>query len=424
MESFSYFELKSFAQWLQNEMHGAQLQDLWTNGQLLIFQFYKFKDLFLVVDTDPRKPGIVFLEQAPKIEKRPKPLILFLHSHGKNLRWDHCQVESEKGRVIDIELSGGTRRCHLEIRLIPNAFNILVETADKKIAWEKPRELPPSIAPTEETPAVEKDWRAVGTEWLESRQTRNQAQAATKKATDQRVKDLEKKSRALSAIEDGLKADPSKEWTELGESLKVPGEIPTHLQTLYKANQSRNWNMENAFAQAKSLKKKRAGTEERAEKLRAEIQKLQRSIEEHPDFQPAPAQHGSSAGNRIFKKSEAKGRRLQLDENFEALMGKSARDNLSLLRQAQAWDLWMHLKDYPGSHAIIVRPRQKEVPLKWIQKVSEWLIRETIGQKKIEMGAKYDVVVVECRYVRPIKGDKLGRVTYHNPQVYSFASKA
>jgi predicted ribosome quality control (RQC) complex YloA/Tae2 family protein len=113
-----------------------------------------------------------------------------------------------------------------------------------------------------------------------------------------------------------------------------------------------------------------------------------------------------------------------LDENFEAVMGKSARDNLEILRQAQAWDLWMHLKDYPGAHAIIVRPRTKEVPLKWIQKVSEWLIRETIGQKKVEMGSKYDVVVVECRYVRPIKGDKLGRVSYHNPQVYSFASKS
>ncbi|MGZ5279080.1 MAG: DUF814 domain-containing protein, partial [Pseudobdellovibrionaceae bacterium] len=68
--------------------------------------------------------------------------------------------------------------------------------------------------------------------------------------------------------------------------------------------------------------------------------------------------------------------------------------------------------------------RQKEVPLKMIQKVSEWLIHETIGHKKIEIGSKYDVVVVECRYVRPIKGDKLGRVTYHNPQVYSFASKS
>jgi predicted ribosome quality control (RQC) complex YloA/Tae2 family protein len=422
MESLSYFELKTFAQWLQAEMQGAQLQDLWTNGQILIFQFYKYKEIFLVVDSNPRKPLIVYLEELPNIEKKPKPLILFLNSHGKNLRWDHCQVEAEKGRVLEILLAGGERQCRLEIQLIPNAFNVLVETQGKKIAWEKPRELPPSQAPQPERP-LQKDWFEEGRKWLEQRQ-KKPSEASTTKRSDPRQKDLEKKTRALQSIEDLLKTDLTTRWSELGQSLKSSSEVPSALQDLYKADQSRSWNMENAFAQAKSLKKKRAGTEERAQKLRDEIEKIKQSLATHPEMPEAVPTNAQSAGNRIFKKTDAKGRRLQLDENFEALMGKSARDNLAILRQAQAWDLWMHLKDYPGSHAIIVRPRQKEVPLNMIQKVAEWLIRETIGQKKIEIGSKYDVVVVECRYVRPIKGDKLGRVTYHHPQVYSFASKS
>ncbi len=422
MDSLSYFQLKNFATWLQPEMEGAQLQDLWTNGQILIFQFYKFKDLYLVVDTNPRKPLVLLLDEAPRIEKKPKPLILFLNSHGKNLRWESCRVEFDKGRVLEIQLSGGVRQCRMEIQLIPNAFNILVDTGEKKISWEKPRELPASQAPKAEAD-VEKDWRAEGLKWLSARQDRGgvSTQGPRKAIGDQRLRDIEKKTKALTSIEETLKADAASGWQELGESLKMAGEIPEHLRALYKDQQSRSWNLENAFAQAKALKKKRAGTEERAEKLREEIQKLQKSLQDHPE--PIETSPPAAAGNRIFKKADAKGRRLAVGENFEALMGKSARDNLAILRQAQAWDLWMHLKDYPGAHAIIVRPRNKEVPLSIIQKVSEWLIRETIGQKKIEMGSKYDVVVVECRHVRPIKGDSLGRVTYHNPQVYSFASK-
>ncbi len=423
-------------------MQGAQLQDHWTNGQVVVLQFYKFKELYLVLDTNPRRPLALYLEEEPRVEKRPKPLMLFLNSNAKNLRWEKCEVKSEKGRVLDIELSGGARRCHLEIRLIPNAFNILAEAHDvdgakksvKKISWEKPRELPPSQAPDAGEEAG-RNWLKAGQQWLSEKQKKSGPSAAgagaggagaTPKKSDQRIRDIEKKSKALQSIEESLKSDAASQWNELGEILKYSGDIPEHLKALNKSDKSRSWNMENAFAQAKSLKKKRAGTEERAQKLREEIAKLQKSIEEHPE--PIESTTAPSAASRLLqkanKKSEAKGRRLQLDENFEAVMGKSARDNLEILRQAQAWDLWMHLKDYPGAHAIIVRPRQKEVPLKHIQKVSEWLIRETIGQKKVEMGSKYDVVVVECRYVRPIKGDKLGRVTYHNPQVYSFASKS
>jgi predicted ribosome quality control (RQC) complex YloA/Tae2 family protein len=124
-----------------------------------------------------------------------------------------------------------------------------------------------------------------------------------------------------------------------------------------------------------------------------------------------------------LQKSQSKARRLQIEEGIEALIGKSAKDNLSILRHAQPWDLWLHLKDYPGAHAIIVRPRNKEISTSAIQKVAEWLIKESLPKEQIR-GGKYDVVVVESRFVRPIKGDQLGRVTYHSPRTYSFASNS
>lgn len=420
MNSLSFFELQDFSNWLQEEMQGAQLQDLWTNGQLLVFQFYKFKEIFLLLDTNPQRPLLVYLEERPQVEKKQKPIVLFLSSHGKNLRWNQCKVEASKGRVLDVELTGGARTCRLEFQLIPKAFNLLVEAGEKKIAWEKPRELPPAQIPEGQLDEPV-DWVARGQEWLAEK---FQIKPKERKASaDPRMKALEKKKNALLAIEEQLKEDASEVWKLLGEHLKISADVPAELEKHYDSKKSRSWNMENAFDQAKHLQKKRAGTEERFQKIKEEIAALELDLQNHPEPIAALAPKESKA-SKLLEKTQTKGRRIQLDGGFEALMGKSAADNLAILRKAQAWDLWLHLKDYPGSHAIIIRPRNKEVPQSVIQKVSEWLIKESLGNQKIQWGLKYDVVVAECRYVRPIKGDKLGRVTYHHPQVYSFASKS
>lgn len=423
MESLSFSELKNFGDWLQLEMTGAQLQDLWTNGQLIVFQFYKFKELYLLVDTRQQSPLVVYSEIAPRIEKKPKPLVLFLNSHGRNLRWEGASVSSEKGRVLEIRLTNGLRNCKLEIQLIPKAFNLIVEAEGKKVSWGKPRDLPLSITPPILEP-IETDWKSFGSHWLQEKFQNpplEKSKISSEGLSDQRKKALEKKKKALSAIEVQLGADPSVRWMRLGEILKVPGEIPEEFQDIYDSRKSRSWNLENSFSQAKHLQKKRAGTEERRDILRREILSLEEDLRENPHAVPKPQIKPQSS--RVLEKAKSKGRRLPLEDNLEAVIGKSAADNLAILRQARAWDLWLHLKDYPGSHAIILRPRQKEVPHHIIQKVSEWLIRESLSSQKIQWGAKYEVVVVECRYVRPIKGDRLGRVTYHHPQVYSFASK-
>ncbi|MNT80503.1 hypothetical protein D3C72_2199710 [compost metagenome] len=97
-----------------------------------------------------------------------------------------------------------------------------------------------------------------------------------------------------------------------------------------------------------------------------------------------------------------------------AYCGKSAADNLALLRQAKAWDFWLHLKDFPGAHAIVHRKRDQLIPDNELLQVSEWLAHESLSEKSLYPGQKLAVVVVETRFVRPIKGDKLGRVTYHS----------
>jgi predicted ribosome quality control (RQC) complex YloA/Tae2 family protein len=95
-------------------------------------------------------------------------------------------------------------------------------------------------------------------------------------------------------------------------------------------------------------------------------------------------------------------------------MGKSAKDNIDLLRKAKSWDYWIHLKDYSSAYAIIHRQKEQSVSEQDLIKCAQWLIKEGRNEKKTQIGGRFSVVVAECRYVRPLKGDKLGRVTYHD----------
>jgi predicted ribosome quality control (RQC) complex YloA/Tae2 family protein len=150
---------------------------------------------------------------------------------------------------------------------------------------------------------------------------------------------------------------------------------------------------------------KREGALGRVGVLKAEIAQLEASV-----FSPAPAP--KRAGN-ILQKTNAKGRTLVLDGGATAFIGKSAADNLALLRKARAWDYWMHLRDEPGAHAIVHRERNQSISDDEFRKVARWLAKESSASKK-GMSGVFVVVMTECRFVRPIKGDRLGRVNYHH----------
>lgn len=432
MKSLSYPELKSFASWLQNVMDGAQLQNIWTNGEVLVFEFYKQKSFWLCLDLIQNFPQAIYLEKAPPFKKVVKPMTVFLNAHAKNLRWIDCQVDVDKGRVFEFELTNREKSCFIQFIAIPRMVNVIAKSEGKSISWDKPKDL--GISTAFEQKALDPiDWVQRGQEWLSEKTKTKMPGKDQEGPKDPRQKVLEKKKSALEKLTLQLADHPELLWQELGELLKMievkkPEDLESKFHSLYDFKASRSANRDKAFNKFKDLKRKRAGTEERLQILKTEIETLEKKMASEPfrvgDQASTTGSSGGGGSRRLLEKSESKGRKLVLDDGFEAVIGKSAKDNLAILRQAQAWDLWLHLKDYPGAHAIIVRPRNKEVPPKIIQKVSEWLVLESFAGKKIKMGTKYDVVVVECRFVRPIKGDKLGRVTYHNPQVFSFASKS
>ncbi|NJL25746.1 MAG: hypothetical protein HC902_11610 [Calothrix sp. SM1_5_4] len=53
-----------------------------------------------------------------------------------------------------------------------------------------------------------------------------------------------------------------------------------------------------------------------------------------------------------------------------------------------------------------------------MQQVFAWFVKNHLGNKYSQSaGERFHVLVAECRHVRPIKGDKLGRVTYRDERV-------
>lgn len=419
MKSLNFTEFNSYTQWAESILMGAQLQNVWTHDWGLVLEFYKYRSLFLVIDLKLR-PSVFILIQSENIKnslvsKKTKPVGLFLNSHGKNLRVESFKSIPEYGRVARLKLVGKDQFCLIEIQMIPNLSNILISTDSKKISWNKPVELSkvekPELSLTTEK---EHEWLGREDDWIQEKFKANDKANSkidfAKDSFENKAKNIAKKKKALEILENTDYQEQADRWRQFGYCLKEDRPVPSFLAEYYDEKLSRSENIEKAFKKAKDLESKKQGTIDRIEKLKIEIAGQGTSEEKSKTLQ------------RKFK-IPFKSRKLDLGNGASALCGKSASDNLNILRQARAWDLWLHLKDYPGAHGIIFREKNQNLSLEDLKKVAEWVIRESSAAKGFSWGSKYDVVVAECRFVRPIKGDKLGRVTYQNAQVYTFSSE-
>ncbi len=460
--TLSVFELKHHALWIEEKLYGGQLQDLWTDGEVLVLQLYNQNSYWLCFDLNSSLPRMILLTSRPLVEKKVKPVTLFLHSHGKNLRLKKLIVHEEMGRVLKMEFSsfsGGEviAPCRCEIFLIPKNANFKVEAENEKgitksVYFFKPKVLPtyslnekeiknkkenlmvvtgnPDSAVGQET-----YWLEYANQWLKERmgdyQTNHEiihgkkrdsapANATRREAENQIRKRIEKNSKAIEKISQQNFVETINKYHLLGENLKClprDGDIdslPFELKDLYDLRLSHSENIERAFQKVKSLKTKQEGAFHRIEVLKKEIKDWQNQLKE------GTVNTGNPVGLRTFLRgTDVKMRKLVLAEGFQVLLGKSAKDNLDILRRARAWDLWFHLRDYPGAHAILLRDKKSIVSDSVLIRVGQWLLRESFGKKTILSGVKYVAIVTECRYVKPIKGAP-GLVTYQNERRFQF----
>lgn len=409
MKSYNEAELRTFVAKTVKQLRGAQLQEVLSNDGALALGLWKNGRIWLVLDLNPATPLALVLGEDFDFKKsaKPKPVTLFLKSHAKNLILQSFEVVTEAGRVLQFEFSNATKSCEVEVHLIPKQANLFVRADGKQISWEKPKVL--SAVP-ERSEFSERSIDAVRDEWL----ARQSAKATGGTSLDpqeqwrkKRDRDLEKKRKALGEIEAQLSKNESDLWFSRGDEMKSGGEKIDSTKSLA-------WNLEEAYGRAKKASAKREGTLKRVEILHQEIAALE--SETYGSARAAKPSTPQGRSGDFMAAAKASGRTLNLADGVVAFLGRNAADNLALLRKAKAWDYWLHLKDYPGAHAIVRRQRTQTVSDAELRKVAGWLCKESSAARGAS--GKLDVVIAECRHVRPIKGDRIGRVTYQEGRVF------
>ncbi len=172
-------------------------------------------------------------------------------------------------------------------------------------------------------------------------------------------------------------------------------------------------NAQRLYERAKRLRRGRPRVERRLRRFDREIDEIQRAISAVDAAEPLPA-----AAVR-FLPEEAKAvstgapapraRQFTVGE-FTVLVGRDAKENDRLLREAAPDDVWMHARGVPGSHVLIRRGGRREIP--------ESVLREAAGlaarYSKAKSERSVDVSAAAAKHVRKPKGAPPGMVIIEN----------
>ena len=123
------------------------------------------------------------------------------------------------------------------------------------------------------------------------------------------------------------------------------------------------------------------------------------------------ANNGNKSKNKIRLNKPKKRELLSFDyKGFQIFVGRNNKENEEIsFSKGQPNDIWMHIKDIPGSHVLILRNNQ-EVP----DDVLLHAANLACEYSKAKEGDKVTVDYCERKFVKKIKNSKPGNVTYTN----------
>ncbi len=402
--------------------------------EVLAIGLYQRGLVWLIFDLNNANPDVYTVDDLSELKRREtkKPLSLFMQAHFRGAKFVRAETRPEFGRVIwlyfDSAGEAAEGALEIEVRLFARGANAIARAGDKSVALRKPSELKVIEHFGDEIGDDSRDEAGArgpadggaGDGILMARSAAPPTKAA---AEDPRQKRIEKLKKALLKVEAELAVKKSELWQAAGEQIKLLQtlDVPIELSKFIDAKKSLTWNIQTCFQKAKAVQKKIVGTETRRRELAAEIaEAIGRLVTEGPDARLHQKNADRNAERGTDKKApallndaEARGRTFDLGDNLYLFVGKSAADNLRILRKAKPWHYWLHLRDHPGSHGIVARNKNQAVDDNVLQKAAHHLLMAQFGSKaQRHSGEKFGVVVTECRFVRPIRGDRLGRVNY------------
>lgn len=442
---------------------GAQLQEVQVDGRALEDGGHEPKSIrlgffwsggirWLVFDYLIHAPCVVLFDgmdgvpvAPPKPTKIRRPIELFLRSAFVGKRLMEVSVSREGGRTLVLKFQSEPFASRLEFNINPRSRNltaVMYEDVRGKVKEKQLSEFKP-VSGDVSSRSLAGTFRSrsqLALEWL---QTNLRPNVQTVKSEDagsglsQRVitprdldreKVLAKRRRALEKVRSEILQKETSPARDIGEWLKESQSLDSKplngkadWENYIDRRKSFSANLEQLFRLAKSHERKLEGTKARARELELEIEKLESgeaTVKGRRQARDLSHSTSATAGRDLFSQAGARGRKVELAADLILYIGKNGAENLSILRKAQPFDYWMHVKDQPGAHGIIRRARGREVGDSEFSKAGIALLEQSMKRRAIEMkGEVYDVLIVECRFVRPIKGDRLGRVQYSNDRV-------
>jgi hypothetical protein len=429
MKALSQSEISQIAIDLQQHV-GWFLQEIVGSESHLGMKLYGGASVWLWIDLNPATPLLLTLHKIPDwFQKQKKPIHQFLHTHGRGMRLVQLRVEAAMGRVLTLEFAGGPKTVRVTVSFIPHFANVEVRVSDpgdepKSVFWRKPKELPSkrSDQPLEikEPPAVRR-LSELAEQWGTKKGERK-ASTEIKDSVLQFQAELERKKRILSQLQRGSNQNEEGKWRQLGDKLKVggfAGLTKDELNELESRNLAQEINF--CFSQAKKAKEKMHGNQERLLAITEEIARDEALLAANDvdEMSARLRRHNSTAKNKPRESDARKNYRTYLSSNsYEVRIGKSGVDNLALLREAQPWFLWLHVRDAPGSFGIIPMQKGTELPRADLLELAHHVVIASLPVKQRSAArGRFEVLCAQCRFVRPMKSAKPGMVTYSDESV-------
>ena len=172
-------------------------------------------------------------------------------------------------------------------------------------------------------------------------------------------------------------------------------------------------NVSKLFEEARRMKRGLAELQKRRHALLGSSSGLTEALSALRSGDPEPARvitadiirTGGIKGSKAKVMKKGPGRRYRKD-GFVILVGRSATDNERVtFKAAGPHDLWMHTRDYAGSHVVILTEK-RHVP----ENVVRYAASLASKSSQAKGDPTVDVMVTERKWVRKLKGGRPGQV--------------
>lgn len=423
------------------------------------------KTLLLYISIEPNFSRIHLISEKYPNPPEPYSFCMFLRKHLTGGRIDEIfQIKNDRIVLIRLSktvVSNGNvenKKYNLFAELTGRMGNIILTDGDMKILMTalrqetKEREMkaggiymPPSSALSPSHPLLEKE--QIG-EFLnendapfnievEKRYRTIEIERLKNEVTTgirQKIKKLERKLEALNS--DLKKIERYKEDNIKGELLKAnfnlikKGMDTITLKDYYQQSGdslltieldpslSPSQNIEKCFKRHKKYMRGREEILKHIEMAKKEIEQLYHKIDETIKYEgeiPRFARNNKSKGVRYDKKrqsvrqSQDKSSPMSFEsiDGLTILVGKNNKQNDELtFKIAKGNDIWLHVRDFSGSHVVIQTGKRKDVPRETLLDAASL----AICFSKLKSAGRGNIVYTFKKYVKKPKGAEAGKV--------------